>query len=303
MDDDKKKFSPSRRTFLVRSGILGAVAALSPALLLSSREAQALHGGLLPWSPEQLREALNALTADTLKGLAAFIVPGDDAWSHAQRMPSNTPGSVAAGADEYIARGLDAAVPLPQADAAAVLHALGSELEQTPLLVLDAGLLSPTEKWLLENLDHTLDDYLASHPVSGSTVFALLLNLLAVRVNAAALNGLLLSPFARLSWYEKARVLEELEAPDPVLVATLNQYLPEPLQSTTAAALPLLANGALNLGAFGTFNEWRAFDPHTRTLTERPLGWTLANYQPDAPPVKEGWDVFRGYYQNRRKVS
>ena len=53
--------------------------------------------------------------------------------------------------------------------------------------------------------------------------------------------------------------------------------------------------------AFGAYAEWHALDGTTRTLTERPVGWQLTNYQPDGPV--EGWDELIGYYQDRREVD
>jgi hypothetical protein len=303
MDDEKKGYRLTRRSFLVRTGILGAVAAVSPGLLMP--RANAALSDSLTWSVDQLILALNELSKDTFKGLAAFIVPGNDPYSEAQQVPSGTPGSIAARADEYMIRALDAAIPLPQVQMLDILDALGSEFELTPMVVFEElnAAIGTTEKWLLENLDDTVDDYLANYPIGGSTLFALLLNLLATRVNPLAVNGLLLSPFARLTWDEKAKVFADLDAPDPTLVATLQKYLDEPLHSHVPGVLPLLGNGALNLGAIGTFSEWNVFDPATRTITERPIGWAMCNYQPDAPPPADGWDEFKGYYQNRRSVS
>lgn len=304
-DKKNEPMRPSRRSFLIRTGIFGAVAAMSPGLLLKPKTAMAFHDAPFTWTVEQLVHALNALTVDTMKGLAAFVVPGNDAYSLAQGASSSTPGSIAAEADVYIARNLDAVVVLPHTQVLAALNALGTELEKTPMVVIDT--LPPTlgsaGEWLLENLDDGLDEALANQPVRGSTVFALLLNLIATRVNPLAVNGVFLSPFARLTWNEKTRVFADLDAPDPLLTSTLQGLLPEPLRSATPAAIPSLANGAIIFGALGTYTEWTKFDPATDTLTGRPLGWDLSNYQPDGPPPKEGWPEFKGYYQGRRKVS
>jgi hypothetical protein len=37
------------------------------------------------------------------------------------------------------------------------------------------------------------------------------------------------------------------------------------------------------LAAFGSYSEYAVFDPDTRTLTARPVGWELAEYQPSGP--------------------
>src|SRR5918995_143191 len=45
--------------------------------------------------------------------------------------------------------------------------------------------------------------------------------------------------------------------------------------------------------------EGGVFDPNTRTLTGPPLGWDLSKYE----GVADGRDEFKGYYQDRRKVT
>lgn len=93
----------SRRAFLAGTGGLGLSAALA---------------GL----PEALarREWLDAaiaqngdVTQDTLNGLAAFIVPGDDEYSLAQGVSTPEPGGVAARVAAELAEGLDDFVPAP----------------------------------------------------------------------------------------------------------------------------------------------------------------------------------------------
>jgi hypothetical protein len=43
------------------------------------------------------------------------------------------------------------------------------------------------------------------------------------------------------------------------------------------------------------------FDPATRTLSGRPVGWQLTGYVPNG--VVDGWDDFQGYFQDRVQVT
>jgi hypothetical protein len=92
----------SRRTFVQRAGLFGAaLATIDLAALLDSR---GLLGEALAQAPD--------LTRDTLNGLVAFVVPGDDPYSVAQGQSFGGPGGIAAGAVEALIHGLDHYVPL-----------------------------------------------------------------------------------------------------------------------------------------------------------------------------------------------
>lgn len=117
-------------------------------------------------------------------------------------------------------------------------------------------------------------------PSSGAVAAAL--NAYAAQVNPAA-TGDFLSPFARLSFADKAEVFKQLEADlesDGTEVAFVAGILP-------------------GFATFVTFSEAGVFDSATGELTGRPVGWTLTNY---AGPA-DGWPEFRGYYHHRRKVK
>jgi hypothetical protein len=62
-----------------------------------------------------------------------------------------------------------------------------------------------------------------------------------------------------------------------------------------------LGGSLLEFAAFGSLNEFGAYDPTTRQLTSRPVGWQLSGYSPNGP--EDGWDEFKGYYQGRRHVA
>ncbi|HEY7257041.1 MAG TPA: hypothetical protein VH476_10210, partial [Solirubrobacterales bacterium] len=78
----------SRRTFLWRTGSLGAAAtvALYPAV--------ARAGILDPVLDKIAGPALDLLARDTIAGLVAFEVPGGDRYSQAQGVTSTRPGGI-----------------------------------------------------------------------------------------------------------------------------------------------------------------------------------------------------------------
>jgi hypothetical protein len=100
-----------------------------------------------------------------------------------------------------------------------------------------------------------------------------ILNHVAQAVNPSA-SGRYSAPFANLSFPEKVAVFQVLEG-DPAL---------RPL----AGVLPQFV-------AFLVYSEAGVFDPNTR----RPLGWDLSHYE----GVADGRDEFKGYYQDKRKVT
>jgi hypothetical protein len=110
---------------------------------------------------------------------------------------------------------------------------------------------------------------------------ATLLNTAAQLVEPAAATGIFTSPFANLAFSEKAAALALLETADPFAqLRSLFVLLP-------------------SLVAFLAFSEVGVFDPRSRTLAARPLGWTLTSYD----GVADGRDAFIGYLENRRKVD
>ncbi len=88
----------SRRKFLQRGGLIGLAAAL-PGLL----QARGLIDEALAQSTD--------LTVDTLNGLVAFILPGDDPYSAAQGQTAPGPGGVGSGAVPTFVTALDNFVP------------------------------------------------------------------------------------------------------------------------------------------------------------------------------------------------
>ena len=102
------------------------------------------------------------------------------------------------------------------------------------------------------------------------------LNEIAHKINPSA-QGPFESAFACLSVAEKAAVFEAIES--------------NPQARPLAAVLPATA--------FLIYSEAAVFDPVSRTIRSRPLGWDLSNYE----GVANGRAEFKGYYQNRRSVQ
>jgi hypothetical protein len=110
---------------------------------------------------------------------------------------------------------------------------------------------------------------------------ATLLNTAAQIVDPASATGTFASPFANLSFAEKAAALALLENAEPF------------------AQLRSLFGVLPSLVAFLAYSEVGVFDPATRTIVARPLGWELSSYD----GVADGRDAFIGYFENRRKVD
>jgi hypothetical protein len=118
-------------------------------------------------------------------------------------------------------------------------------------------------------------------PASGGV--AMLLNRYALEVDSAAGDGEALSPFARLSFDEKAEVLRLFEA-DPAWDGTEFKFV--------SGILP-------GFVAFLAWSEAGVIDPDTRRPSRRPVGWRLAKY--DGPA--EGHPELRGYYRGHRSAK
>ncbi|PRX47136.1 hypothetical protein B0I33_106235 [Prauserella shujinwangii] len=288
-----------RRAFLARLGLLGAAVGVGGLLPRSALTppAAAAQNDLLPDAVGLLRPVLAELARDTLNGLSVFALPGPDAYSAAQGTPGDTPGALEAGTTDFLLDALDNFVPFPDELARPVGAALATGLADSAvplpgadLLPGQLGTLDRAFSALLEN-DATIP---LSFPIAG------MLNLLATQVNPLAVNGAFLSPFARLSYAEKARAFELLEGPDSDLVATLDVHFPEPLKHSVSGLLKFVGGALIEFASFGSYTEYAVFDAETRQLTARPVGWRLTGYQPEGPV--EGWDDFIGYYQGRTEV-
>ncbi|MGW7680083.1 hypothetical protein ACWGID_05045 [Kribbella sp. NPDC054772] len=270
----------SRRAFLARVGILGAAAGGGGLLARSLlAPADAAANPVLPPAVDLIRPLLADLARDTLNGLTVFAMPGPDAYSRTQGTPSSTPGAIEAGATDLIIDSLDNFVPFPDEIAQPIGAALVTGLANSRIEL--PGLDVPPVR--LHTLDEALAAYLRSdEALPLSFPIAGLLNLMATQVNPLAVNGPHLSPFARLSYAEKARAFELIERTDADLVALLDVRLPEPLKESVSELLKFVGGALIEFATFGAYGESAVYDKVSRTV--------------------EGWDDFIGYYQGRRKV-
>jgi hypothetical protein len=122
----------------------------------------------------------------------------------------------------------------------------------------------------------TLDETTPFLPQFSETV-AGILNGIALVVNPSP-SEQFLSPFACLSFAEKAAVFQIMDGTDSL----------KPL----AGVLPAFV-------AFFCYSEAAVFDPVTRSLTGDPIAWDFSSYQ----GVSDGRNEFLGYFENRREVQ
>lgn len=272
-----------RRVLLGSVGLLAAAAAV-PGLGPSPAHARAAD----------LRSALTAWTLDTMTGLAVFVMPGPDAHSRRQGTPRPEPGGVEASLPAFLVDTLDRYLPAPDLPAGTLAGAL---MRGAPVLLRDARReASERAPGTTAGLSALLEND-ATIPLSW--LVALVLNVEALRVDPRSIAGPFLAPFPRLSFRSKARVFALLEGADPDLVATIDAHLPEPLKRSASGLLRYLGGALLELSALGGYSEWGVFDPATRRLTGRPVGWRVSGYMPAA----EGRPEFRGYYQGRTEAT
>jgi hypothetical protein len=254
-------------------------------------------------SPTALAPVFDALAADTISGLVAFVVPGPDAFSVAQGVSDSAPGGLAADGVAFMLNALDNFYPVPQEPLRLLAQSLVTGINANLPILLP---LVPELPGLAEQLDLALAAILSpADNLPLSLLVALLLNFLATLVNPAAVNGTFLSPFARLDFTEKTKAFALLEGEASMVAGLLDTNLTEPLKETLSGLLEFLAGALLEFAAFGSFSEFGVFDPTTNGLKATPVGWQLTRYMAPAPnqrPV-EGWDEFKGYLGGISQVS
>src|SRR5262245_50234852 len=217
----------SRRAFLARIGVLGAGTLLLPGCMMPPEGTGAAASELLGLGAlvDLLRPVLAQLSRDTLNGFVAFTVPGRDDYSSAQGTPRAEPGGIEAGGTDFLIDNIDRFLPLPddlvQPAAAALVEALRDPAvpsDGAPVGGSPAPDLSPIR--LVENGVRFILENDSATPLS--LPVALLLNYVATVTRPASLRGAFLSPFARLSFADKARAMEMLETSQSQLVALLD---------------------------------------------------------------------------------
>lgn len=131
-------------------------------------------------------------------------------------------------------------------------------------------------------LIRTLDRFLPSAlPLSATA--ATILNEVAATVKPASRRGSFVSPFANLSFTEKAKVFQTLEA----------------LETESAGSIRFLAGNMPGLVAFLAYSEAGSFDRKRKRLRRRPLGWRLARYA----GASDGRKELKGYWQGRKAAD
>lgn len=108
-------------------------------------------------------------------------------------------------------------------------------------------------------------------------IVATILNQTALAVFPAG-TGPFASPFSNLSFAQKGTVFAALEG--------------NPATAPLIGILPVVVG-------FLAYAETAVFDPATRTISGRPIGWDLSNYT----GVSDCRDEFLGYFRNRRKAD
>ncbi len=320
MSENKPSNPPinsGRRQLLIGSGLVGAAAAVSPGMLLANpgngrgrgrgrghhKDDSQQYVEPVEWTVEQLRTALDKLRDDTFFAMIAFAVPGNDPYSEYQGRSTAMPGGITTRADLYLAGGIDLLIPLPPAFMQQLLGSVATYLSLSPMDIpeMAAGDVGENGEWILENLNSTFTDYLEGE-ASNTILVTLLLNLAATRV-AGAVDGPFPSPFANLSWEQKAQVFEELESQHSWLKRAVVWNIPDwDYRDSAPGVLNSLTAFMLRIAGFGSYCEFAVFNPATREVVQRPLGWILSQYATDAPPMAIGSDDFIGYYQGRRSV-
>ena len=287
--------SPARRRFLGQAGA-GAIWLATPAGLVLQTAAHAQTPAQTPAQSaansrlEKLAAELNLFARHTMAGVAAFCVPGSDLYSIGQGVTTlATPGGVAAQADAFLVYMFDHYLPLPRASELAT--GLGQPFTGISLKLADGSMVSLGAA--VTEVVSTLDS------VPLSMLLALALNALALFVRPSSAVGILPTPFARLSWRDKAKVFELLESPGDDALRMISERIKEPVTRTLIGYLQLAGLGLLAFTGLGAYSEWAVRDPATRTLRAQPVGWRLSRYG----GVSDGWDEFKGYYQGRKEAS
>jgi hypothetical protein len=294
----------SRRAFLARIGVLGAGTRLLPQCLGPGATGPAVAEIGLGSVVELIRPVLGQLARDTLNGFIAYIVPGADEYSRAQGTPRSEPGGIAAGGTEFLIENLDRFMPVRNDLVRPASSALVTALAGLPL-VLPSDLLGSVLGPSVVAIDLVEDAVLFlvenDRATPLSLPVALLLNYVATVINPASLRGEFLSPFARLSFAQKARAMEMLETAQSELATLIDSQVPDPLRRSVAGLLQFLGGALHEFAAFGSIGEAAQLDPIARSLIGRPVGWPITVAPEHAGA--DSWDDLLGLYQDRYELA
>ncbi|MBJ7329586.1 MAG: hypothetical protein JHC95_06790 [Solirubrobacteraceae bacterium] len=292
-----------RRTFLARAGVLGLALSAPPGLLDAARAnptGDAVEA-LIRW----LRPQLRRVSAETHDALAAFSLPGDDRFSRRQHLWRPEPGGVAAGCGPFLMKTIDGYLPVPDRVWIPTLvtstRVLGNVPAPLPPDLRRLGLADA------QRFDRALEIVLTNdETIPASIVIALLLNVTATILTPAVLwrsGGV--APFAKLSYNEKGRVFRDFEGDTPKIVTLLRRSgaLDGWLVDALDGLIKYLAMAALALSADGMWSEQSTYDPATKRLSGRPIGWDQTGYLIGRTEPPDGHADLLGYYQDRTEVE
>ena len=131
-------------------------------------------------------------------------------------------------------------------------------------------------------LIRTLDRFLPG-PLPLSATAATILNGYATQVHPSSRQGMFASPFANLSFAEKARVFQTVEA----------------LEAESAGSIRFLVGNLPDLVAFLAYSDAGVYDVKRRRVRRRPVGWRLTRYT----GVADGRKELKGYWQGRKAAD
>ncbi len=291
----------SRRRFLAATGLLGtaAVAAQLPGVAGRSPAYAQSADDLLGPVLEGAGGLLETLALDTLGGLVAFVVPGDDAYSAHQGVTAPALGGIAAQGHRFLADALDRFLPVPDTMLAPFVRAMATSSASAPLEIPAELLAVPAD--LVVTLDEALLVLTENdRTVPLSAAIAMLINLAATLAAPASVAGPFLSPFANLDFAGKMAAWRLLEEDVTTVIGALDGDLPEPLEGSLAGLVAFVGGALVEFAAFGSYGEWEAFDAASGVATRRPVGWEMSDYLPGRDRPVHGWDEHLGYYGDVR---
>ena len=192
----------------------------------------------------------------------------------------STPTAAAATDDDYLAQAFKAlaAYVVPGSDEYSAQQRLTA---QRP-----GGVAAGTDVMLEETYDKAIAVGIAplfEVNLPGAAGLALLLDVFTRARYPEQPTGPFQHPFANLSHGQKGLILADIDT---------GQLLED---SPIGYAFGTITT----LTAFGCYCERGVYNPQTRVLRSRPVGWDLAQYD----GVSDGWPELRGYWAGRTSVS
>lgn len=248
-----------RRAFLARAGLLGAAVGVG-GLLPRSALTEGAFVDSLDKLVDRVGPLLNELGRDTWNGFCTLVAAGADSCSPARQAPREEAGAVPPRVPECVLDALNDFAAFPQQLARPIATAVAtgiSDAEIAPPSAADE--LLPSEVVTLDRALQRLISSEAGIPLSVSV--AMLLNLVATRVNPTVVQGPFHSPFARLTSAEKARAVSLMEGAESDPVSLLGTNFPEQLKDSVSGALKSVCGALPECVASGGHSGYTMFDP------------------------------------------